>query len=97
MTCEHLRALEQAILESGIRETSRGQAWSENCREWVYFHCFIATAAVRERFPLEGCVRDHEHRGTHDGSERGFICEQCHDGLMGWIEPAPGVPVFPQA
>ena len=46
MICEHLRALEQAILARGIRETFRGKAWSQNCREWVYFDCFIDTAAV---------------------------------------------------
>jgi hypothetical protein len=39
MTCEHLLPLEEALLAEGIRETSRGQAWSENCREWVYFDC----------------------------------------------------------
>jgi hypothetical protein len=94
MTCGHLRAIEQAILGRGFRETSRGQAWSDNCREWVYFDCFIDTAAVRARFALAECVREHVHRGTHDGSERGFYCERCHDGVMGHFEPAPGAPVF---
>ena len=94
MTCEHLRALERAILARGIRETSRGQAWSQNCREWVYFDCYIDTGAVRERFALADCVKEHTHRGTHDGSERGFDCEKCHDGVMGLYAPMPGTPVF---
>ena len=94
MTCEHLRALEQAIQERGIRETFRGAAWSRNCREWVYFDCFIDTDAVRGRFTLADCVQEHLHRGTHDGQERGFVCSQCHDGIMGIYEPAQGGVVF---
>jgi hypothetical protein len=46
MTCESLDSPEEAILAEGIRESFRGKAWSENCREWVYFDCFIDTAAV---------------------------------------------------
>jgi hypothetical protein len=47
MTCEHLRPLEQAMIDAGMKETFRGQAWSNNCREWVYFDCFIDTACGR--------------------------------------------------
>ena len=65
-----------------------------NCREWVYFDCFIDNAAVRSRFPLPDCVQDHAHRGTHDGQERGFVCRQCHDGIMGNYEPVEGTAVF---
>ena len=25
----------------------------------------------------------HEHLGTHDGQEAGFVCSKCHDGIMG--------------
>ena len=67
MTCEHLRALEQAIQAAGLHETFRGQAWSDNCREWVYFDCWIDLDGVRLRHSLPECVRDHVHRGTHDG------------------------------
>jgi hypothetical protein len=95
MTCEHLRAVEQAIIARGIRETFRGEAWSRNCREWVYFDCFIDTNAVRRHFPFADCVREHVHRGTHDGQERGFVCEQCHDAIMGLYEQSGGVAVFP--
>ena len=94
MTCEHLRALEQAMIAAGLRETFRGQAWSDNCREWVYFDCFIDTAAVRAKFNLAGCVQEHAHRGTHDGRERGFECSTCKDGIMGAYEPAAGLKVF---
>ena len=94
MTCEHLRPLEQAILARGIRETFRGQAWSLNCREWVYFDCFIDAESVRRRFTLAECVQEHQHRGTHDGQERGFVCSQCHDGIMGNYDLRPHAAVF---
>ena len=94
MTCEHLRTLEQAILARGIRETFRGAAWSRNCREWVYFDCYIDIEATRSRFALADCVHVHQHRGTHDGQERGFVCLQCHDGIMGRYAPEAGMPVF---
>jgi hypothetical protein len=86
MTCEHLRALEEAIIAAGMRETFRGEAWSKNCREWVYFDCYIDTEAVRGRFTLADCVQEHVHRGTHDGCERGFECTACWDGVMGLYE-----------
>ena len=94
MICEHLRPLEQAMIARGIRETFRGKVWSENCREWVYFDCFIDTAAVRRLFDLASCVVDHSHRGTHDGQERGFVCSDCHDAIMGSYEPVVGIAVF---
>jgi hypothetical protein len=83
MTCEHLVALEKAIAEAGFRETFRGAAWSQNCREWVSFDCILPIEEIRERFRLAPCVKDHAHRGTHDGQEAGFYCEVHHDGVMG--------------
>jgi hypothetical protein len=95
MLCEHLHAVERAIAAEGIRETFRGQAWSHNCREWVYYDCYINLDAARGRFALDACVQDHIHRGTHDGEERGLVCTRCHDAIMGRLEPAAGVAVFP--
>lgn len=95
MLCEHLRHVEQAILASGIRETARGQVWSMNCREWAYFDGYIDTAAVRKAFELASCVQDHTHRGTHDGSEHGLVCDACQDAVMGTVDPLPGRPIFP--
>ena len=95
MTCEHLHELETALLASGIREIFRGAAWSQNCREWVYFDCYLDLDQLRQRFPLADCVVDNEHRGTHDGQERGLVCRECHDAIMGRFEPAAGIPFFP--
>jgi hypothetical protein len=94
MTCEHLRALEEAIIAAGLKETFRGQAWSKNCREWVYFECYIDPASVRLHFALAACVHEHSHRGTHDGQESGFVCSQCWDAIIGAYEPRAGLPVF---
>jgi hypothetical protein len=95
MVCEHLIALEREMLARGIRETSRGQAWSENCREWVYFDCFLDLPALRARFLFDPCVIDHAHRGTHEGSEIGFVCDRCNDAIMGvHADHAAGRPVY---
>jgi len=83
MTCEHLRQLEAEILAAGLRETFRGKAWSENCREWVYFDCYFDRESIRKRMALTDCVVDHEHLGTHSGQEAGFACTRCRDGIMG--------------
>jgi hypothetical protein len=83
MVCEHLSALEQDLLAHGVKETFRGEAWSRNCREWVYFACRLDLAALRARFDFASCVVDHMHRGTHDGAEAGFVCNQCWDAIMG--------------
>jgi hypothetical protein len=96
MTCLHLSELEQALITGGFRETFRGKAWSDNVREWVYFDVCLRLPAVRERFGFDPCVVEHEHRGTHDGQEAGFVCTEHQDGVMG-VHPdyCRGVPSFP--
>ena len=83
MTCEHLIKLEKAITTAGFQEIFRGAAWSDNCREWVYFDCVLATDAIRSALGFAECVKDHVPRGTHDGQEAGFVCEIHKDGVMG--------------
>jgi hypothetical protein len=87
MVCEHLRVLEQEMLASGVKEIFRGQAWSQNCREWVYFDCYLDLPALRARFDFAPSVTDHIHRGTHDGQEAGLVCNTCWDAIMG-VHPA---------
>ena len=94
MVCSHLKDLESAIIDAGIPETYRGAPWSRNCREWVYFDCVLELTELRERFNLAECVKDHDHRGTHDGSERGFYCSSCHDAIMGVHPGTASRPVF---
>lgn len=83
MTCEHLIQLEKAIISENIKETFRGRAWGKNCREWVYFNCILDLDSLRQNFSFAPCVKDHQHLGTHDGSEQGFYCSECKDGIMG--------------
>lgn len=82
MTCEHLRALEQALIDAGIKVTYRGAAW-QVAREWVYFDCVLDLAACRTLFSLPDFVVEHTHRGTHDGCEHGLVCRSCQDAIMG--------------
>ncbi len=65
-----------------------------NCREWVYFDCFLDTAEIRKHFAFPEIVHDHVHRGTHDGQEQGLVCTRCHDAIVGFYEPVPGKPIF---
>lgn len=85
MTCEHLNKLEKELIEKGIVEISRGQAWSDNCREWVYFDCvFVDLEKTIQRFGMDNVlVTIHSHLGTHDGQEHGLVCEKCNDAIMG--------------
>ena len=95
MVCEHLAPLEQALLDRKVAVTFRGQAWSMNCREWVYFDCFFDLPGIRRQLSFPEFVEDHSHRGTHDGQELGLVCRVCHDAIMGLYEPVSGKPVFP--
>ena len=94
MVCEHLSELEKMLIEAGVAETARGSVWSQNCREWVYFDCILDLASLRQRLRLSDFIEDHEHRGTHDGSELGFFCSRCQDGIMGIHPSAAKRPVF---
>lgn len=86
MVCSHLSLLEQELIRSGTAETFRGQAWSDNCREWVYFDTVLDIDAIRERWAFGPEVVIHENLDLKSGLERGFVCTQCHDGIMGKID-----------
>ncbi len=89
MVCEHLRELEKALLAAGVRETARGPVWTKNCREWVYFDIVLDIAALQDRFAFAPCVRMHENLDAKSGTERGFECTACHDGVMGLTDGGP--------
>jgi len=81
--CEHLAGALQYILDQGAQISSCGQAWSKNCHIWVYFDTLLDCGALIKGLALDPCVRIHDHRGTHEGSERGLKCTVHHDALMG--------------
>ena len=86
--CEHLRAVDEYIRGQGVRVAAVCTPWSRNCRNWVVYENVVLDAeGLRVKFELPEFVIVHSHRGTHDGSEHGLVCERCHDALIG-LHPA---------
>lgn len=81
--CEHLQTVENYLKDKGIQETFRGQAWSDNSREWVYFDCILKTEALKTKFDLPCFVVTHENTDIKSGTELGLVCNLCKDGIMG--------------
>lgn len=88
MTCEHLSELESELIGRGIPVTYRGQAWSHNCREWVYFDCYLDVESIRARLNLPNCVEAHSNDDPRSGVERGLVCSMHLDGIIGLHQPA---------
>ena len=81
--CEHLQNLDNDLKSLGIKETFRGQAWSDNCREWVYYDCVLNIDKLRVRYNFPQFVSIHINDDQRSGTEAGFVCDQCHDAIMG--------------
>jgi len=81
--CEHLQAAEKYICDQGARVVSRGRPWSANCHVWVYVDALLDCERLITGLALPSCIHIHDHRGTHDGSERGVVCTIHNDGIMG--------------
>ncbi len=95
--CEHLKPLESAILAAGFTERYRGQPWTENCREWVYFDCYLDPDKIEQQFELGESVQRYSNDDTRSGRESGFFCELCKDALIGFHgSDADGRPQFPK-
>lgn len=88
MVCEHLLVLENELAALGIKETFRGQAWSTNCREWVYYDVVLNVDSLRERLQLRPTVTVHENLDERSGLEKGFVCSSCKDAIMGRVRGA---------
>jgi hypothetical protein len=81
--CPCLKPLDDLLKKRGHKESFRGQAWSQKCREWAYYPVVFDKASVRMLLSIPTTVVDHDHRGTHDGSESGFVCTLHDDAVMG--------------
>jgi len=81
--CEHLRAAEKYVRDHGGRVVYSGRPWSASCHVWVYFDTILDSDRLIKGLGLDACVQVHDHRGTHDGSERGIVCTVHNDGIMG--------------
>jgi hypothetical protein len=83
VVCEHLAPLQAELLASGIEGRLVNRPWSENARDWWYVDVILDRPALRTRLAIPEVVTDHEHWGTVDGQEAGFVCRVDHDGVMG--------------
>jgi hypothetical protein len=81
--CEHLTFLENELKSKVLKETYRGQPWSDNCREWVYYDCVLDVEKLKLRYNFASCVTISRNDDQRSGRELGFYCEQCHDAVMG--------------
>ena len=85
MTCQHLHSFETELIKAGAKETFRGTAWSKNCHEWVYFDVVLDVPAIASRMAFAPCVEVHENLDPKSGTERGFVCTECKDAVMGLL------------
>ena len=82
--CDHLQPVLEYIVKQGVHIGDVGTPWSNECNVWVYFEEAVLDAeSLKKRFCLPDVVAVHTHRGTHDGSEHGLVCNEHHDALMG--------------
>jgi hypothetical protein len=81
--CEHIAPVAEYIRGRGAKLASCCQPWSKNCHLWAYFDALLDCEGLIAGLGLDRCVEIHDHRGTHDGSERGLICTIHHDAVMG--------------
>jgi hypothetical protein len=81
--CEHLRAVEDYLAGLGHKITFAGQAWSSNCRHWVYFDTRLDCDELKRRFNLEPCVEVHANEDPRSGREKGLVCHACKDAVIG--------------
>src|SRR5262245_52763718 len=65
--CDHLRAVEDYLVSVGRAITGSGQAWSSNCRFWVYFDAVLDCEALIKKFALAGCIGIHQNDDPHSG------------------------------
>ena len=81
--CEHLQPADKYVRDQGAHVISAGRPWSANCHIWIYFDALLDCERLIKGLGLAPCVQIHDHRGTHDGSERGIVCTIHNDGVMG--------------
>jgi hypothetical protein len=92
--CEHLAQLEAELIARDIPVTFRGQSWSTKCREWVYFTCYLDLAEIRKRLSFAPCVLDHVNADPRSGEERGLVCDEHNDAIMGMPRPSEKYPTI---
>jgi hypothetical protein len=95
MVCEHLKALDDELTAAGIEVVYRDrQPWSKSCRNWTRYKCFLDLALLRDRFKLDDCVIDWEFKDHWQGNERGFVCSEHFDAIIGDYDRLPNSSVM---
>jgi len=82
--CIHLKPVEDYLLSKGYNEVYRGQVWSNNCREWIYFNTILQPQELIIQFRLDSTIIIHDYQDIKVGSELGLECTICHDAIMGY-------------
>jgi hypothetical protein len=78
-----LRALEDELTAQKRTLTFAGQAWSSNCRHWMYFDVVLDCDALKKRLKLGGGVTVHVNDDPRSGREKGLVCSACKDAVIG--------------
>lgn len=89
LQCMHLRPVQEYLMRLNIKETFRGQTWSINCRDWIYYDCVLAAESLIKRFDLQDCVEEHNYLNIKVGGEMGLYCKTCHDAVVGQHPHSP--------
>jgi hypothetical protein len=55
--------------------------------------CYLKLSALRARLKLADCVVDHVFKGTFQGDERGLVCHEHWDAIIGDYESCSDRPV----
>ncbi|HZE97147.1 MAG TPA: hypothetical protein VE981_08970 [Planctomycetota bacterium] len=81
--CEHFRALEDELVAQQRNITFAGQAWSANCRHWIYFDAVLDCEALKKRLNLGETVTVHSNDDPRSGREKGLVCNACRAAVVG--------------
>jgi hypothetical protein len=81
--CIHLKPLEDYLKAENIHEVYRGQVWSKNCREWIYYDAVLNPQKLKEKFHFDDNIHIHDYEDIKVGSELGLFCTLCNDAVMG--------------
>ncbi|MBK8352728.1 MAG: hypothetical protein IPP60_02455 [Sphingobacteriales bacterium] len=87
--CIHLKSLEDFLKSENIAEVYRGQVWSKNCREWIYYDAILNPQKLKEKFHFDATIIIHDYKDNKVGSELGLVCTLCNDAIMG-VHPKSG-------
>src|SRR4051812_11061384 len=87
--CEHLQPLADYLKERSVPVTWRGQPWTQNCREWVYYDCVLEPQSLKTKLGLESFIQVHDYVDIKAGSELGLFCDECKDAIIGIHPTSP--------